>query len=60
LKTLGTWVDGWPAATSAKPESGPKANMKIWWPSAIVEKPSPPEICWHLIAPFTVVAVGTT
>src|SRR5215472_7959732 len=34
-----------PAAMSAKPESGPKENIKICVPSAIVERPSPPEIC---------------
>src|SRR5271167_5048694 len=37
LKTYGNCVDGWPAATSAKPESGPNENMKICVPSAIVE-----------------------
>src|SRR5580704_15414098 len=44
----------------ARPESGPNENMKIWLPLPIVEKPSPPEICWHLIAPFTVAGVGVT
>ncbi len=51
---------GLPAATSASPESGPKENMNVCVPSASVMKPSPPEICWHLIAPFTVPAVGVT
>jgi len=58
LKIYGNWVDGRPAATSAKPESGPNENMKICVPSPIVERPSPPEICWHLMAPFT--TLGTT
>src|SRR5215469_3358536 len=34
LKTLGNWVDGLPAATSAKPESGQKENMNVCVPSA--------------------------
>jgi hypothetical protein len=38
---------------SASPDSGPKENMNVCVPSAIVAKPSPPEICWHLMAPFT-------
>jgi hypothetical protein len=37
LKIYGNWVEGWPAATSAKPESGPNANMNVCVPSAIVE-----------------------
>jgi hypothetical protein len=60
LKTYGNWVDGRPAAMSAKPESGPNENMNVCVPSASVMKPSPPEICWHLMAPFTVNGVGTT
>jgi hypothetical protein len=36
LKTFGNWVDGWPAATSAKPESGPNENMNVCVPSPIV------------------------
>src|SRR5215472_18030509 len=43
---------------SARPESGPNANRYVCVPSPMVAKPSPPEICWHLIAPFTF-AVGT-
>src|SRR5579864_5263253 len=38
---------------SAKPDKGPKENMYVCVPSPMVEYPSPPEICWHLIAPFT-------
>ena len=60
LKTPGNWDEGRPAATSAKPESGPKENINVCVPSASVMSPSPPEICWHLIAPFTVPGVGTT
>jgi hypothetical protein len=37
LKTFGNWVLGWPAATSASPESGPNENMNVCVPSAIVE-----------------------
>src|ERR1700741_1121419 len=58
LKISGTGGDGGPAATSANPESGPNENMNVCVPSASVIKPSPPEICWHLMAPFTVPAVG--
>jgi hypothetical protein len=58
LKIYGNWVDGRPAATSARPESGPNENMKICVPSPIVERPSPPEICWHLMAPFADVPLG--
>jgi hypothetical protein len=43
---------------SASPESGPNPNMNVCVPSASVMYPSPPEICWHLIAPFTVAAIG--
>jgi len=60
LKIFGNWVDGRPAATSAKPDRGPNENINVCVPSASVMKPSPPEICWHLMAPFTVLAVGTT
>src|SRR5262249_45196592 len=60
LKTAGNCVDGRPAATSASPESGPKENMNVCVPSASVINPSPPEICWHLIAPFTVPGCGVT
>jgi len=59
LKISGNWVPGRPAAMSARPESGPNENMKVWVPSASVMYPSPPEICWHLIAPL-VFAVGVT
>src|SRR5579864_3219899 len=34
--------------------------MNVWLPSASVMNPSPPEICWHLMAPFTVPAIGVT
>jgi hypothetical protein len=37
LKTFGNWVAAWPAAMSAKPESGPKENMNVCVPSAMVE-----------------------
>ena len=57
LKTSGNWVEGRPAATSARPERGPNANMNVCVPSASVMKPSPPEICWHLMAPLAVVPV---
>jgi hypothetical protein len=60
LKIFGNWVAGWPAAISARPESGPNENMNVWVPSPSVIYPSPPEICWHLMAPFTVPAVGVT
>jgi hypothetical protein len=60
LKIFGNWVPGWPAAISARPESGPNENMNVWVPSPSVIYPSPPEICWHLMAPFTVPAVGVT
>jgi hypothetical protein len=36
LKIYGNWEEGWPAATSAKPESGPKENMNVCVPSASV------------------------
>src|SRR5579864_4835942 len=36
LNTLGNWVLGLPAATSARPESGPKENMYVCVPSASV------------------------
>jgi len=52
LNTLGNWVPGCPLAISARPDSGPKENIYVYVPSAMVEKPSPPEICWHLTAPF--------
>jgi hypothetical protein len=58
LKIYGDSLPGRPAAMSAKPESGPNENMKICVPSPIVERPSPPEICWHLMAPFAVPTVG--
>jgi hypothetical protein len=45
LKILGNWDEGRPAATSAKPESGPKENINVCVPSASVMSPSPPEIC---------------
>src|SRR5215472_2857172 len=41
---------------SSSPDSGPKANRYVCVPSPMDAKPSPPEICWHLIAPFTFVA----
>jgi hypothetical protein len=59
LKTAGNSVPGKPLAMSASPDKGPKENMYVCVPSPIVAKPSPPEICWHLMAPFTVPAVGT-
>jgi hypothetical protein len=58
LKTAGNSLPGRPAAMSSRPESGPKENMKVCVPSASVMNPSPPETCWHLMAPFTVAAVG--
>jgi hypothetical protein len=36
LKIYGNWVEGRPAATSAKPESGPNENMNVCVPSPIV------------------------
>src|ERR1700719_1117778 len=60
LNRFGHWVLGLPAATCARPESGPKENMNVCVPSASVMKPSPPEICWHLMAPFTVPGFGVT
>jgi hypothetical protein len=36
LNLSGNWVDGRPAATSAKPESGPNENMNVCVPSASV------------------------
>src|SRR6516164_3867903 len=53
LKSVGNWVPGLPLAMSASPDSGPKENMYVCVPSPIVAYPSPPEICWHLMAPFT-------
>src|ERR1700687_1776877 len=58
LNSFGKSVPGWPLAIFVRPDSGPKENMNVCEPSAIVAKPSPPEICWHLIAPFTF-ALGT-
>jgi hypothetical protein len=58
LKTFGNWVPGRPVAMSASPDNGPKANRYVCVPSPIVAYPSPPEICWHLMAPFTLFAVG--
>src|SRR5271166_5603185 len=58
LKTLGNCVPGKPLVMSASPESGPNENMNVCVPFAIVEYPSPPETCWHLMAPFTL-ALGT-
>src|ERR1700686_1342709 len=59
LKTVGDSVPAWPFAMSARPDNGPKENMYVCVPSAIVAKPSPPEICWHFMAPFTLAgAVG--
>jgi hypothetical protein len=46
-------VPGWPFEIFVSPDSGPKENMNVCVPLAIVEYPSPPETCWHLIAPFT-------
>src|SRR5215472_794389 len=37
LKVLGNSVPGCPRAMSASPESGPKENMKVCVPSAMVE-----------------------
>src|SRR5579859_3741266 len=59
LNTAGNSVPGRPLAMSASPDSGPKENMNVCVPLAIVEYPSPPETCWHLIAPLTF-AFGTT
>jgi hypothetical protein len=39
---------------SVNPDNGPKENMYVCVPSPMVAYPSPPEICWHLMAPFTV------
>jgi hypothetical protein len=52
LKTFGYCVPGRPFEMSEMPDSGPNENMYVCVPSAIVEYPSPPEICWHLMAPF--------
>src|SRR5207237_127309 len=60
LKTFGNSVPSLPAAMSASPDKGPKENMYVCVPSPIVEEPSPPPSCWHLIAPFTGVDDGTT
>src|SRR4029077_8900686 len=51
LKTVANSVPGWPFWIAPIPESGPKENIYVWFPSASVIIPSPPEICWHLIAP---------
>src|SRR5215469_11899756 len=59
LKTVGNSAPVLPEAMSASPESGPKENINVCVPSASVMYPSPPDTCWHLIAPFTVPAVGT-
>src|SRR5215469_9221282 len=56
----GNSVPAWPAAMSARPESGPNENMNVCVPSASVMNPSPPEICWHLMAPFAVFPLGAT
>jgi len=53
LNAFGNCVPGSPFAMSARPDSGPKENMYVCVPSPMVAYPSPPEICWHLIAPFT-------
>src|SRR6266567_6636729 len=53
LKMFGGSVPGRPIAMSASPDNGPKAKRYVCVPSPIVAKPSPPEICWHLIAPLT-------
>src|SRR6267143_4692697 len=53
LKAVGDFVPGRPFAMSAIPDNGPKENMYVCVPSPIVAKPSPPEICWHFMAPFT-------
>src|SRR6267143_234071 len=53
LKTLGNCVPGRPLAMSVSPDNGPKENRYVCVPSPMVAQPSPPEICWHLIAPFT-------
>src|SRR5947209_15429163 len=53
LNTAGNSVPGCPLAMSVNPERGPNENMYVCVPSPIVANPSPPEICWHLIAPFT-------
>src|SRR5207253_4544282 len=55
LNSEGKSVPGWPFAILLSPDNGPNENMYVCVPSPIVEKPSPPEICWHLMAPFTFV-----
>src|SRR5437667_10385377 len=52
LNSEGKSVPGWPFAILLSPDNGPTENMSGCVPSPIVAKPSPPEICWHLIAPL--------
>jgi len=42
----------------ASPDNGPNENMYVCVPSPIVAKPSPPEICWHFMAPFTLAGLA--
>src|SRR5437879_1792995 len=58
LNSPGKPVPGSPLAILVSPDNGPKENMYVCVPSPMVAKPSPPEICWHLMAPFTLV-LGT-
>ena len=51
LKLAAGCVPGSPLTMSAMPDSGPNANRYVCVPSPIVAKPSPPEICWHLVLP---------
>src|ERR1700746_3997811 len=53
LNSFGKSVPGWPLAIFERPDNGPNENMYVWVPSPMVAYPSPPEICWHLMAPFT-------
>jgi len=43
----------------SKPERGPKENVNVWFPSASVMYPSPPETSWHLICPPLLVIAPT-
>src|SRR5437667_236873 len=59
LESAGTGVPGRPVGRSDRPESGTQENRYVCVPSPIVAEPSPPEICWHVIAPVTQLGLGT-
>src|SRR4029077_15887610 len=58
LNSLCTSVPGRPLAIFVRPDNGPKPNRYVCTPSPMVTKPSPPEICWHLMRPPTGFAAG--